>query len=304
MTGEPEFFEIDLGAVTLRCAAYGNPSKPLLLCLHGFPEFWIGWREVMQLLAGEYRLVAPDLRGYNLSSKPAGVDAYRIKHVVADIAGLADRLSPGKPFVLCGHDWGAAAAYAFAFQHPARLTHLVIANGAHPVCFQRSIFDDPDQRRASQYINALRRPESDFWLAENDFAKTLNMLEGFSATDWMTPDLRAEYRAAWAQPGAMSAMVNWYRASPVVVPASKEPAGSSMILDLPDEAVTVRVPHLLLWGEADAALRPSLVSGLARYAPILSVKRVEGAGHWILHEKPNEVANAIRDFLGEYPARP
>ena len=293
------FGENTAGGITLRYAAMGRSGAPLILMLHGFPEYWAGWRAVMERLADRYFLVAPDQRGYNLSSKPEGVENYRARHLVGDIAALADTLSPDQPFALAGHDWGASIAYAYAFTHPGRLTHLVIANGVHPACFQRAIFDDPDQRRASQYINWLRSSKAELKLPEDDFARMKRMLSGFSDTGWMDDAELRTYRAAWSEPGALTGMLNWYRASPVIVPepGAATPPGKS-VLDLPVGAMTVAAPHLVLWGEADVALLPSCLDGLDRYAPELAVKKIAGAGHWILHEKPDEVAAAIAGFVG------
>ena len=294
---EPEFMRVDTGGATLNVALAGDRAAPLVICLHGFPEYWAAWREVMGDLARDHFVVAPDQRGFNLSSKPEEVSAYRARHMVADLAALADRLSPDRPFVLAGHDWGASVAYAYAFAHPARLSGLAIANGVHPWCFQNAIMHDRGQRTASQYINTLRAPDSDHRMVEDGFRRTLRMIEGFSKVDWMTPDIRAGYIEAWSREGAMSAMLNWYRASPIVVPATDEDAGEAMVLNLPVEALAVRMPHLVIWGEADEALRPACLEGLDRFAPDLTIVRVPGAGHWILHEKPAEVAGAIRGFL-------
>lgn len=285
------------GEISLHTASAGDPAKPLIVMLHGFPEYWAAWEPVMEELARDFHVVAPDQRGYNLSSKPRGVDAYRVSRLVADIGTLADRLSPGKPFALAGHDWGASVAYGFAFAKPDRLTHLIIANGVHPVCFQRAILDDPDQRQASQYINKLRAPGQEQRMAENEFARTLRMISGFSATPWMTKAAQARYLDAWSRPGAMEAMLNWYRASPIIVPEPGAANAGAPVLDVDPSRVSVRVPHLLIWGGDDDALRPSCIDGLERYAPDLTVNHVAGAGHWILHEKPAEVAAMIRAYL-------
>jgi len=289
---------IQCGDVSLHVASAGDSSKPLILMLHGFPEFWAAWEPVMQDLARDFHVVAPDQRGYNLSSKPKGVDAYRVRKLVGDIAALADRLSPGKPFALAGHDWGASVAYGFAFLNPGRLSHLIIANGVHPVCFQRAILDDPDQRQASQYIIKLRLPDQEVRMAEHDFQRTFRMISGFSNARWMSKALQARYLDAWSRPGAMEAMLNWYRASPVVVPEPAAVSANAPVLDIDPALVGSDVPHLLIWGEDDEALRPSCFAGLDAFLPNLSVKRVRGTGHWILHEKPAEVAEAIRAFVG------
>lgn len=285
------------GGVELHYAAIGNPAKPLIVCLHGFPEYWAAWREVMTALSGDFFVVAPDQRGFNLSSRPEDEEAYRAKLLVGDLAALADHFSPGRPFVLAGHDWGASVAYAYAFARPERLTHLVVANGVHPVCFQRAILRDAGQRKASQYFLKLRAPGAAVRMAEDDFARTMRMIAGFSRTDWMTAEIAAEYRAAWAQPGAMQAMLHWYGSSPVVVPEPGEEVSDAPLLSVPDERVTVRVPHLVVWGDADDALLPVCLEGLEHYAPDLTIRKIGAAGHWILHERPAEVAAAIRLFL-------
>lgn len=294
---EPEFMSFDTGDVALNVAFAGQRTNPLVICLHGFPEYWAAWREVMADLARDHFVVVPDQRGYNLSSKPAGIETYRAKRMVQDLAALADHLSPAKPFVLAGHDWGASVAFGYAFAHPGRLSHLVIANGVHPWCFQNAIHTDPLQRLASQYMNVLRAPESDTRMVEDDFRRTLRMIEGFSRTGWMTPEIRAGYLEAWGQPGAMPAMLNWYRASPIDVPLPDTEPGPAIVLTLPADALAVRMPHLVIWGEADEALRPTCLTGLERFAPDLTIERVPDAGHWILHEKPAEVARAIRRFV-------
>jgi pimeloyl-ACP methyl ester carboxylesterase len=289
------------GSVDLHYAAAGDPAKSLIICLHGFPEYWVAWREVMIALSRDFFVVAPDQRGFNLSSKPDGEEAYRAKLLVADLAAFADHLSPGRLFILAGHDWGAAVAYAYAFAHPERLTHLIVANGVHPVCFQSAILRDARQREASQYFHKLRAAGAAQRMAENDFARTMKMIAGFSKTGWMTPDIAAEYRAAWAEPGAMQAMLHWYSSSPVLVPKPDEKISDAPLLSVPDERVTVRMPHLVIWGDADEALRPVCLENLDRYAPDLTIRKIAEAGHWILHEKPSEVAEAIRLFLGGRP---
>ncbi|MEX0345865.1 MAG: alpha/beta fold hydrolase [Rhizobiaceae bacterium] len=278
-------------------AEIGDSGAPLIICLHGFPEYWAGWHEIMIALSPRYHVVAPDQRGFNLSFKPQGAAAYHTHHMVTDLVELADELSPDKPFILAGHDWGAAVAYAYAIAHPERLSHLVIANGVHPACFQRAIFDDPDQRAASQYINRLRSSGMEKRMAADNYARTLNMIEGFSHTDWMNEEIRKRYIAAWSQPGAMQAMLNWYRSSPIIVPAIGEEPPASKLLQLPDDALAIRMPHLVVWGEDDEALRPSCLEGLDRYAADLTIERISGTGHWILHERPEEVAEAIDQFV-------
>ncbi len=299
---QTEFHIFEEGEARLHYAALGRADAPALICLHGFPEYWAGFRDIMPLLAQRFRVYAPDQRGYNLSFKPKGVDAYAAGHLAGDIARFIDHVSPVRPVLLFGHDWGASVAYAYAFRHPERLSGLVIANGIHPVTFQRALLYDEGQREASYYIPRLRKPGVETVLEEDDYARTFNMIGGFSSSDWLSEDVKQGYRDAWSQPGAMEAMVNWYRASPLVAPASDaDPAEierqAERLLDIPAEHVTVRVPHLVVWGVDDAALKDVCLDGLEDFAPDLEIHRMEGTGHWLLHEKPKEVSDVIFDWL-------
>lgn len=291
------FSRFDTGEVTLNVATAGNPDATPIICLHGFPEYWAAWRDVMLDLADDYHVIVPDQRGYNTSSKPAEISAYRGRALATDIAALAEHYSPGKPVALAGHDWGASVAYATAFLFPERLSRLIIANGVHPVCFQRAIFDDPAQREASQYINKLREPVTDARMVEDGCRRAFRMIEGFSPAPWLVGETRDGYRDAWSQPDAMTGMLNWYRASPVIVPEADAPAPASSLLSSDMSAFMVRCPHLLIWGSADVALQPSAYADLGEFAPDLRIEHVDGATHWILHEKPKQVAALIRRFV-------
>lgn len=291
------FSTFDTGQAALNVATAGRPDAPPIICLHGFPEYWAAWREVMEDLARDFFVIVPDQRGYNISTKLPNVSDYRGRFLANDIAALARHYSPGRPLALAGHDWGASVAYAVAFLHSELLSHLIIANGVHPVCFQRAIFDDPEQRVASQYINRLRDPEMDARMLEDGCRRTFRMIEGFSPAPWLAGETREGYRAAWSQPGAMNAMLNWYRASPVIVPEIDEPVPPSPILNAEIETFRVRCPHLVIWGEADVALQPSCLDGLEQFASDLTIEKIDGCTHWILHERPAQVAGLIRGFV-------
>ena len=274
-------------------AEAGNANAPVLLCLHGFPESWLAFEAVMPLLAEKFRVIAPDQRGYARSFKPDGVEAYQTRHLAADMLALIDHVSPDRPVHLLGHDWGSATAYAMAFRKPERVRTLTIANGVHPWCFQNAILNDPAQRAASQYMNRLKALDAEALLSANGYSKLMRMMEGFSGTPWLSDALKARYVGQWSEPGALTAMLNWYRASPVVVPEVGAPAPAAPVLSVPAEMMTVAMPHLVIWGEADTALLPSCLGGLERFAPDLTIGKISGAGHWILHEKPLEIASAL-----------
>jgi pimeloyl-ACP methyl ester carboxylesterase len=294
----PEFHVYEDDQRRLNFARLGEADNPVLICLHGFPEFCGGWSEIMPYLAERFLVIAPDQRGYAKSFKPKGVDAYRARNMVEDLNALAGHVAPDRPFLLFGHDWGASVAYAFAFRYPDRLKGLVIANGVHPVLFQRAILFNAEQRAASQYINKLRAEGAEIMMSKDGFARTFNMIAGFTATDWMNDVSRAAYLEAWSEEGAMESMLNWYRASSVAVPSPDDDgeaiATSSPLLSADPATVTVRVPHLVIWGEDDRALRPVCLEGLDAFAPDLTVRKVANSGHWILHERPAEVADIVR----------
>ena len=295
---EPALKTLDLPEGTLHWREAGPAGAPVMLCLHGFPESWLAFEAVIPLLADRFRLVVPDQRGFNCSLKPRGADAYRGRHLTADMFTLIDSVSPERPVFVLGHDWGSAVAYAMAFRRPDRVARLMIANGVHPICFQRAIFEDAEQRAASQYMNRLRDGDAEALLRADGFARLIRMMEGFSHAPWLTAEMKARYAGQWSQPGALDGMLNWYRASPVIVPGIGEEPPQAPLLATPREAMRVAMPHLLLWGEADTALRPACLEGLEDFAADLTIRKLADAGHWILHEQPYWVASAIRAFLG------
>ena len=275
-----------------------DPRAPLVF-LHGFPEFWVAWEQVFTALSDDFCFVAPDQRGFNLSDAPAGTESYMVPRLVDDLASLTGQLLGERKYVLCGHDWGASVAYAASFRFPERIAGLVIANGVHPVLFQRALIDDPQQRAASQYIHYLRAPEAAAKMAEDGYRRVFGMFEKFSAAPWLNEELRAEYLAAWSRPGRMEAMLNWYRASPLVVPTPQETNASAPLAGAPPDRFQVTMPHLLIWGSADIALRPTSTKGLEEFAAKLRRMELEDAGHWLLHTHAPAIAAAIKAFAGE-----
>ena len=286
-----------VNGLDLHVREMGDPSAPLLLFLHGFPEYSGAWDEVLPAFAGAFHAVAPDQRGYARSSKPEGVDAYRVKNLVRDVLALGDQLSPGKPFPIVAHDWGASVAYAVAIAAPSRIAKLVVINGVHPGPFQRALIEDEAQRQASSYIHYLRNPRAEARLSANNFEKLLGMLSRFGPQPWLTPERQAAYFEAWSPPGALTGMLNWYRATPLVVPQPGEAVDPAKVMKLEPAQLRVRIPHLLIWGMGDRALLPVTRATLPDYCGDLTVREIEGADHWIVHQRTAEVIALIRDFL-------
>lgn len=288
---ESRFIDLPAGRFHVRLA--GPEAAPPLLLLHGFPEHSGAWTELVRDLAADFRCIAPDQRGYGPSPAPEAVEAYAMRHLAADMLALLAALAPGRPVAVIGHDWGASVAYALAFRG-APVARLVILNGVHPACFQAALARGGAQTRASRYIPWLRRPGSEEVLARDGFARLMSFLGAGMDLGWFDAARRAEYRAAWSLPGRLRAMVNWYRASPLVVP---EP-GAPVTLPAPDPArLRVRQPHLLVWGTADTALLPESREGLESHCDDLTLREIDGADHWLHHQRPGEIAALIRQFL-------
>ena len=292
-----EFRKVALGTgVTLNVALAGDPEKPAVILLHGFPESHRTWRGLAPRLEGEFRLVMPDQRGFAGSDRPQEVDAYKTDKLVDDVFALADALGIER-FALVGHDWGGAVAWAAALRGERRLTRLAIVNAPHPVIFQKSLIESEDQRRASQYITAFRSPGFERAVEamgyEAFFEKTFS---GHVDLATIPEAEKRQYIADWSQPGALTAMLNWYRAARVMVP----PLG--ITVPLPDLLLRafpkVKVPTLVIWGMKDSALLPLQLDGLEELVDDVQIERVADAGHFIPWESPDAVAASLRPFLG------
>jgi epoxide hydrolase 4 len=278
----------------LHYAASGPEDAHLLLFLHGYPEFWYAWRHQLADLGDTYHCVAPDLPGYNLSSKPTEVARYRTKRLIQDVAAFAAQFSRKRKFTLVAHDWGGALAWAFAIKHPELLERLIIINAVHPGAFQREIARNPAQGAASQYIHEIRAEGSEARYAANDYAMLWRSLEKTAEEGHLSPTDRAAFVQAWSQPGALTGMFNWYRAMRMDPP---KPDGQVQAELYDDEQLMVRVPARVMWGMQDTALLPGCVEGLERWVPNLDVRHVPDGSHWIVYEKPQLVSETIRNWL-------
>jgi pimeloyl-ACP methyl ester carboxylesterase len=263
-------------------------AGPLILFLHGFPEYWAMWRPLLEHFGARgWCAAAPDLRGYNLSEKPAAVEAYRAKHLVADVLALAAHYTKDK-FVLVAHDWGGAVAWGLAISHPERLSKLVMLNSPHPYVFWRELCNNPAQQKASEYMLLFRLAKAERVLSENGYARLLAWFPG------LDPDYRRELIEAWSQPGALTGGLNYYRASPLYPPSADDPGPQK--LQLKPEDFVVRVPTLVLWGERDPALLTGCLDGLEALVPDLKLVRVPEATHWIARERTDQVVREIEAF--------
>jgi epoxide hydrolase 4 len=291
----------NVNGVRLHYAIAGK--GPLILFLHGFPQFWYEWKDQLVHFGEDHLAVAPDMRGYNLSGKPGAVDQYQVKHLIEDVRALADHLGH-KKFVLVGHDWGGVVAWAFAIEHPEYLEKLIIINAPHPGIFERELRENSAQQAASQYMLMFRGERAEETLSANDYASLVNAVLGPGLkTGVFTAEDKQAYLDAWSQPGALTGGLNYYRAAKAGPPAPASEAdpppnpSSTGNYAVDPARLTVEVSTLVIWGEKDTALLPGNLDGLDRFVPDLTVQRIPDASHWVVNEKPAEVSRYIRNFI-------
>ena len=283
--------------VELDVAVAGLPTNPPIILLHGFPESHRTWRHQIADLAEDHFVLAPDQRGFAKSSKPEGVGNYTPDKPVADMIALTDRFDLER-FTLVGHDWGGAIAWMAALNHPDRVARLIIVNAPHPFIFQKSMFDDMAQREASQYIRAFRNTDLERHI---DSIGLSAFFDGSFMRHTDFEKVKGEkpiYLEQWGQPGAMTAMLNWYRASAVQVPAMDETPERPAFLDGPFPPL--KMPTLVIWGLGDKALLPVQLEGLEALVPDLTLEKLAGVGHFAPWEAPEKVTGAMRDWLADH----
>ena len=271
-------------------------GKPILF-LHGFPQFWFLWRRQLADLGNDHAVYAPDMRGYNLSCRPADPEAYRMRHLLADIRGLIEQLDLA-PLTLVGHDWGGIVSWALSLKHPELLERLIIIDAPPPITWNRDLRESPKQRSAVNYMIELSKPapEPEEMLSANGFSMMDDIMRRIGGRGAQLSDGdRAVYREAWSQPGGLTGGLNYYRAARM---GDQVAAGG-----VPEEYMTkisshtVAVPTMVIWGENDAVLLPTLTRGLSEWVPKLRVEIVPSAGHWVPYERPDEVNRLIREFV-------
>jgi pimeloyl-ACP methyl ester carboxylesterase len=278
----------DVNGIRLHYVATG--TGPLILFLHGFPEFWYAWKNQLTDFGSDHHAVALDMRGFNLSDKPTDVAQYRLSVLVEDINAFTAHLSLGKKFILVGHDWGGFVAWAFASAHPEALEKLVIINAPHPAVFARLLASDPAQQKASEYMALFRSDQAEQILSANNFDILANKVMVFGSKNGPLPEDKPEYIKAWSQPGALTGGLNYYRANRLNTSPLADGAHASSFV--------VNVPTLVIWGEKDPAMVPQNLDGLAEFVPQLTVKRIPEASHWLVHRQSAEVTAYIREFVG------
>src|SRR5258708_7440427 len=272
----------------------------LLLFVHGFPEFWYAWKNQLVEFGRDYQAVAPDMRGYNLSSKPTEVEQYQVQYLVEDLRALVEKLGHDT-CILAGHDWGGVVAWFFAMTHPEYVEKLIIINAPHPAIFQRELRENPAQQQASRYILLYRSPKAEQMLSANNYEVLVQRVLGEGLKQgFFTDEDRKAYLAAWSQPGALTGGFNYYPAARLAPPSGheQEPPHPTCALSM-----AAYLPTLVIWGENDTALLTGNLEGLDMFVPDLTIKRIPEGTHWVIHEQPALINTSIREFITD-PARP
>ncbi|MFL6447143.1 MAG: alpha/beta fold hydrolase [Bryobacteraceae bacterium] len=284
--GDLEHLTFQNGDVRLHAVAAGPPDGRLAVLLHGFPEFWYGWRRQIGALARSgFRVIVPDQRGYNTTSKPRGVARYRIRELVSDVLAMIDQ--SGRPNVyLVGHDWGAIVAWALAAWHGEKVARLAILNVPHPGVMFRFLLTHPHQLRRSWYIFFFQIPRvPELFFAARNFHAGVQSLVRTSRPGTFSPEDLSQYRLAWSEPSALTAMINWYRALfryPVSFRVGR-----------------IEVPTRILWGKKDAFLLSSLATVSHSMCSRAEVIWFDRATHWLHLEEPDAVNAALLEFFSQ-----
>ena len=280
---------VGTNGIRLHAIRAGPGDGPPVVLLHGFPEFWYGWHRAIRPLADAgYRVIVPDQRGYNRSDKPGGIDAYRLDELAADVAGLIDALGHERAAVV-GHDWGGVVGWWLAVHDPDRVERLCAVNAPHPTVMSRTLAESWGQRLRSAYVLLFQLPgvpelvsRAGDWRLPAWGMRRTSRPGTFSERDF------ERYRAAWRQPGAFTAMLNWYRA---LRRGRRTP-----------ERPRVSAPTLVLWGTGDRFLRTSMARRSLAFPEDGTLELIRDATHWVQHERPGRVASRVLDFLAPLDA--
>jgi epoxide hydrolase 4 len=279
---------LHINGIAINVVLAGPSNGKPLIFLHGFPEFWFGWRhQIDHFVSSGYRIVIPDQRGYNLSAKPAGRASYSIELLAQDIVGLLDYAAGSKTLVV-GHDWGGVVAWYLAARYPERVSRAAILSVPHPRAFIKNLVTNAAQLRRSWYVFLFQFP----WLAEwllrrRNWRSLIEALLDTSPSGVFSDSDLEQYKKSWAKHGALTAMLNWYRAA--LFHPSKWVFAA--------ESSRVKVPLLLIWGKKDQFAVETTARESLRYCDDGHLEVIESASHWVQHEQPEKVNNLLSQFF-------
>ncbi|WP_351015763.1 alpha/beta hydrolase [Shewanella sp. AC91-MNA-CIBAN-0169] len=296
--------------------------KPTIIFLHGFPEYWGTWSAQLSFFSPHYRVIAPDLPGYNLSDKPDDVSFYAVPNLIGFMAKFIAAISPTQPVILVAHDWGGAIAWPLAAFHAQLISKLIIVNAAHPSTFTREMINNPLQRKKSAYIHQLISELGESLLTQDDYRYLSEDIMVSTNPSVFTAAVKAQYKQVWSQAGAINGMLQYYRAMPQLAEndtdnqrcnsttassldttstqndtTKSSPVKQASQLKVPN--IRINVPTLILWGEQDLAFVNENLDNIHHYVPNCIIKRFQDTSHWLQHERPDEVNVAINNFIND-----
>jgi len=296
------FLQLYDGKIRLHYVEAGDPKKPLLLFLHGFPEFWYSWRHQLRAFQNDFHVVAIDMRGYGESSKPKGIDEYSIPNLVEDIRQVISILGKGKTN-LVAHDWGGIISWRFVSLYPEMVEKFIVLNSPHSQAYQDRLRSGFGQWLMSWYMYAFQVPYlPEIALRANDMRMLISMISKppMGCTD---PNaLKEEDIEAWKytfqQPGAMTPPINYYRSMiPRLLKGAPPTGAAEQNVGKKKTSDLIQPPTLIIWGTADAALEKEMANGSIKYCQNATVRLIEGASHWVQQDRPELCNQYMREFL-------
>ncbi|REL28890.1 alpha/beta hydrolase [Thalassotalea euphylliae] len=305
--------KLTAGGIDLHYVECGNDnhSQGVVVFLHGFPEYWGTWHYQLVSLGKNYHCIAPDLPGYNLSDKPTDNDFYKVENLIAVLAEFIKKVASGQPVYLVAHDWGGAIAWPLAAFNAHLIDKLIILNAAHPSTFTREMKYNAEQRARSAYIHQLISADAEQLLSANQCQYLFEQIMAGFDEQLLTDEFKARYLSVWQQSGAINGMLQYYRAMPQLATSnSNDKKGENegqennhrlspltSLDDITIPRIFIKVPTLVLWGEADRAFVPNCLDGLAEYVHELNVVRFPHNSHWLQHEQPAAISQEIANFI-------
>ncbi len=296
-----EHQHVTIDEVDIHFVEAGKNHSQTIVFLHGFPESWHTWQNQITYFSQNYRVIAPDLPGYNLSDKPSNINFYQVPNLISFFSKFIKAVAYQQELILVAHDWGGAISWPLVAFYPKLFSRLIILNAAHPSTFTREMINNPNQQLKSEYIHQLIAKNAVSKLTENNYQFLFDKILSSMQDDILTESLKQRYLEVWQQEGAINGMLQYYRAMPQLAPSSQQqvanggPVVSTQEMTIPQ--INIRRPTLVLWGEQDQAFVVECTSGLSEYIDDLSLVTFNDASHWLHHEKSEEVNQHIQSFI-------